>query len=600
MNIDWQRILLLVSIALVTVMLLGEWVKFQEEQAVRPPIADAGGAFAAAPPDSPAVPQAAAVPPPERRQNDAASARAEQGLPRRDETAAQDSMEDLPNLVPHAESAEEDGASAGAAVDESQLVRIETDVLQLSVYLQGGDIFYAALPTYPVSLKKPDQPFVLLENNAHRKFVARSGLIGPNGPDGGEGRPLYRSRSAYYALPPDAQQMQVDLFFTDETGTDIIKRFGLRRGEHQVTVEYLVQNRSGQPWQASLFGQLRRDNSVDPHTEGATFRAASFLGFAIHTLEQPYEKMDFDDLREKPFDSRLPGGWVAAVQHYFLSAWVPDPEQTHHYRIRAGSRSNLHLADFVSPPLRLAPGESGRTQATLYLGPKDQQSLAALSPGLELTVDYGWLWWLSQPLFQLLFWLHGLVGNWGVAIILLTVLVKAAFYPLSAIGYRSMAKMRALQPKVRSLQDLHGQDRQKLSQEMMGLYRREKVNPMGGCLPMLIQMPVFLALYWVLLESVELRQAPFFGWIHDLSVMDPWFVLPLLMGVSMFAQQKLSPQPPDPMQARIMQWLPVVFTVFFLFFPAGLVLYWLVNNILSILQQWLIMRQVSGATTPAA
>ncbi len=600
---DWQRILLFVSIALVGAMLLGEWVKFREEQALRPPAATSSGTFAAAPIDSPAIqePPDTGLPTLSPDGPGDAAALTSGNEDRQGETARQNSMEDLPSLVPYAESAEEgQAAPASSSADESELVHIETDVLQLSVNRRGGDIFYAGLPAYPVSLKTPEQPFILLENNSRRKFVARSGLIGPSGPDSREDRPLYWSHAARYTLPPDAEEMQVNLLFVDKNGTEITKRLSLRRGDYQVKIEYIVHNRSREPWQASLFGQLRRDGSVDPHTEGATFRSASFLGFAVHTPEQPYEKMDFEDLQEKPFDAHLPGGWVAAVQHYFLSAWVPEPEQTHHYRIRAGRTSSLHLADFVSPPLHLAPGESGLTQATLYLGPKDQPNLAALSPGLELTVDYGWLWWMSQPLFRLLSWLHGLVGNWGAAIILLTVLVKAAFYPLSAIGYRSMAKMRVLQPKVRSLQDLYAQDRQKLSQEMMSLYRREKVNPMGGCLPMLIQMPVFLALYWVLLESVELRHAPFFGWIRDLSAMDPWFVLPLLMGVSMFAQQKLSPQPPDPMQARIMQWMPVIFTVFFLFFPAGLVLYWLVNNVLSILQQWLITRQVSSAAKPSS
>ena len=595
---DWQRLLLFVSIALVGAMLLGEWVKFREELARRPAAADSSAVFAA---DEARLPAAQRMPGAAQPGSSPQSTHFEQNPDgsvqeaSRSASLPRDDTEDLPDLVADAAAAGDTAVPAAAPVDESDLVHIETDVLQLSVNLRGGDVVYAGLPAYPTSLKTPGQPFILLEDNSHRKFVARSGLLGPDGPDGSGSRPLYRSRAARYTLPPDAEEMQVDLSFTADSGAEIIKRLRLRRSDYRVEVEYLVHNRSRQPWQASMFGQLRRDGSGDPHSEGATFRSASFLGFAVHTPEKPYQKMDFDDLQEKPFNARLPGGWVAAVQHYFLSAWVPEPGQTHHYRIRSGRTSSLYLADFVSPSLNLAPGESDVMRATLYLGPKDQPRLAALSPGLELTVDYGWLWWLSQPLFKLLFWLHGLAGNWGVAIILLTVLVKAAFYPLSSIGYRSMARMRALQPKVRSLQDLYANDRQKLSQEMMSLYRREKVNPMGGCLPMLIQMPVFLALYWVLLESVELRQAPFFGWIHDLSAMDPWFVLPLLMGVSMYAQQKLSPQPPDPMQARIMQWMPVIFTVFFLFFPAGLVLYWLVNSVLSILQQWLIMRQVSGA-----
>ena len=282
------------------------------------------------------------------------------------------------------------------------------------------------------------------------------------------------------------------------------------------------------------------------------------------------------------------------IQHYFLSAWIPNPDQTHTYSTRV-TRSGYNIAGFTSPALVLDPGQSGKVSARFYAGPKDQYRLEQLSPYLELSVDYGWLWWIAQPLFWLLTKIHALVANWGVAIILLTVLIKAAFFKLSATSYKSMANMRRVQPKMQDIREQYADDKQKQSQAMMELYRKEKINPMGGCLPILVQMPVFIALYWVLMESVELRQAPFILWIKDLSVMDPYFVLPLMMGASMWFMQKLNPPPPDPMQAKIMQWLPIVFTFFFLWFPAGLVLYWVVNNLLSMAQQYIITKQIESA-----
>jgi len=331
------------------------------------------------------------------------------------------------------------------------------------------------------------------------------------------------------------------------------------------------------------------------------------VGFASRTVEEKYVKHHFKDLAEEPYTAQTNGGWIALLQHYFLSAWIPADSQTNRIDMLR-SDSGFNIARFTSPLVDVQAGATATLGARFYAGPKDQYQLAKISPGLDLTVDYSWLWWIAQPLFALLHFfatgeLHAFgtvieigsgAGNWGVAIVLLTLLVKGAFFHLSAASYKSMAKMRKLQPKMLELKDRYGDDRQKLSQETMDLYRREKVNPLGGCLPILIQMPVFLALYWVLLESVELRQAPLGGWIHDLSVMDPYFVLPLLMGASMYYQQKLNPPPPDPMQAKVMQFMPIIFTVFFLFFPAGLVLYWLVNNLLSISQQWVITRRIEN------
>jgi YidC/Oxa1 family membrane protein insertase len=319
-----------------------------------------------------------------------------------------------------------------------------------------------------------------------------------------------------------------------------------------------------------------------------------FLGFAVTQADDRFTKFTFDDLAEESFKTQLPGSWIAMIQHYFLSAWIPNPEQTHTYSARV-TRSGFNIGGFTSPPLVLDPGQSGTVGAGFYAGPKDQYRLEEISPYLELSVDYGWLWWIAQPLFWLLTKIHSLVGNWGVSIILLTVLIKGAFFQLSAKSYKSMANMRRVQPKMADIREQFADDKQKQSQAMMELYRKEKINPMGGCLPILVQMPVFIGLYWMLMESVELRHAPFILWIKDLSVMDPYFVLPLMMGASMFFMQKLNPPPPDPMQAKIMQWMPVMFTFFFLWFPAGLVLYWVVNNLLSMAQQFVITRQIEAA-----
>jgi YidC/Oxa1 family membrane protein insertase len=299
-------------------------------------------------------------------------------------------------------------------------------------------------------------------------------------------------------------------------------------------------------------------------------------------------------MAEQAVNQTMAGGWVAILQHYFVSAWIPDAQQVHHYSSTV-TRNHDNIIRYTSPAITLAAGEQGSTKAQLYVGPKDQYSLEEISAGLELTVDYGFLWWIAQPLFWVLTQMHKLFGNWGWAIIGVTVMVKAIFFHLNTVAYKSMANMRKAGPKMQRIKEMYGDDRQKMSQEMMSLYKKEKINPLGGCLPILVQMPVFIALYWVLMESVELRHAPWIGWIHDLSVMDPYYILPLIMGASMFIQQKLNPTPPDPMQAKVMQWMPVLFTFFFLFFPAGLVLYWVVNNVLSIAQQYVITKRIENA-----
>ncbi len=482
-------------------------------------------------------------------------------------------------------------ATAQVASDNSGLVSVETDVLKLLIDPYGGDIIHAELNDYLAQLGA-EQKFVLLEQNDNRTYIAQSGLTGQNGPDGKQ-RPRYKVSGTEFSLQDGQDQLQIDLTLTQENGAEVTKRFTLSRGDYRIAVDYLVNNKSSQTWQANLFGQIKRDRSDDPSSQ-TSMGMQSYLGPAFSSTEAAYTKVSFDDIDDDgKYADKSQGGWVAMLQHYFVSAWVPNQEANHSYFAREHNGS--YFAGFVSPTLSLAPGESGSTGATFYVGPKIQKLLEATSPNLELTVDFGWLWWIALPLFLALDFIQDIVVNWGVAIILVTLLVKALFFQLSAKAYTSMAKMRSVGPELARLKELYGDDRQKMSQAMMELYKKEKINPLGGCLPILIQMPVFIALYWVLLESVELRHAPFMLWIQDMSVMDPYFVLPIMMGATMFIQQSLNPTPPDPMQAKVMKMLPFVFTFFFLWFPAGLVIYWVVNNTLSILQQWVITRRIEAA-----
>ncbi|MDG2271752.1 MAG: membrane protein insertase YidC [Halioglobus sp.] len=499
--------------------------------------------------------------------------------------------EDLPSAPEYAAVATTSPSTV--TVDKARIVQIKTDVLQLAVDLKGGDIMELSLPKYLAELDDPDVPFVLLEDNDVLTYIAQSGLIGPDGIDS-NGRALFSSSSNNYNLQPTAESVVVDLTWQSDSGVSVIKRLTLHRSSYLIDVDYLIENNSGQRWQANLFGQIKRGSEPPPLANTNAMGMKPFLGVALTQPDDRFTKFTFEDLEEEPFKAQLPGGWIAMVQHYFLSAWIPNPDQTQTYSARVTS-SGFNIAGFTSPALVLDPGNSGTVSAQFYAGPKDQYRLQEISPYLDLTIDYGFLWWIAQPLFWLLTNILALVGNWGVAIILLTVLIKAAFFKLSAASYRSMANMRRVQPKMVDIREQFADDKQKQSQAMMELYKKEKINPMGGCLPILVQMPVFIGLYWMLMESVELRQAPFVLWIKDLSVMDPYFVLPLMMGASMFYMQKLNPPPPDPMQAKIMQWMPIMFTFFFLWFPAGLVLYWVVNNLLSMAQQYVITKQIENA-----
>ncbi|MEM7218351.1 MAG: membrane protein insertase YidC [Pseudomonadota bacterium] len=481
------------------------------------------------------------------------------------------------------------------SVSEDRLVVVRTDVLEVWIDLVGGDLVRVRLPDYPVTLDEPDTPFVLLDRGNGRTYIGQSGLIGPDGLDRGGERPRFSSERREYDFSVDGGEVRL---VTERDGAVVEKRFRFQPDDYAVGVSYRVVNNRATPFKARFFAQIKRDSLPALGEASFTLGPQPYLGAAITTAEERYEKVSFDDLDDGQLRRTVTGGWVAMLQHYFLSAWVPEADQTN--QVYGQPRSDgTYIVGFSGPVREVAAGATGQWQAQFYAGPKDQERLAELADYLNLTVDYGFLWWMASPLFKLLSLLQGIVVNWGVAIIALTVVVKLILYPLSAASLRSMANMRRVTPQLKRLQDRYGDDRQKLSQEMMALYKKEKVNPLGGCLPMLLQMPVFLALYWVLFESVELRQAPFFLWIQDLAAMDKFFVLPILMGASMYFQQSLNPPIMDPTQAKVMKFMPIMFTALFLFFPAGLVLYWLTNNVLSMAQQWFVNRQVEGEAKPA-
>ena len=473
----------------------------------------------------------------------------------------------------------------------NSLISITTPTHQAKIDLLGGDIVSVALPKYPTSLGALDDPFILLRNGNNGVYVSRSGLIGENGPDASTtGRPLYRSQQSNYFL--DSGELIVDLLYTDPSNIEIIKRFTFSSDDYLINIKYLINNQSQNIWSANLFGDIKRDRSPDPSSTGG-FGLRDFLGAAISLEDDPYKKIDFDDIDNGEPAYHVTGGWAAFSQHYFLSAWVPQQDQTNTYTTRKNAAGE-YLIGFFSPLISVPPGQVQTVEANFWAGPKDQNRLEEIHQDLDLTIDYNWLWFIAQPIFWLLMKINSVVGNYGWSIIGLTFVIKILFMRLSASSYRSMAKMRRLTPKINQLKDRYGDDKQKLMQAQMELWKKEKVNPLGGCLPMLLQMPVLIGIYWVLMKSVELRQAPFLLWYKDLSVMDPYFILPLIMGASMFISQTLSPMATtDPVQAKVMKLMPVIFTVFFLWFPAGLVLYWLVSNIFNIVQQSYIIRSVN-------
>lgn len=475
----------------------------------------------------------------------------------------------------------------------NRTIHVRTDVFDITIDLQGGDIISGALPKFPAELDTPDTPFVLLD--PRNTYSAQSGLIGRDGTDTAKGRPLFQAVNNSYSMNGN-KELIVDLTLPENNGITIIKRFTFRQSDYLLDVEYIVDNQSSKDWQASLFTQIKRDSQDAIMSDSAGMGMQPYTGGATFQEESPYTKLTFDDIEDDIYKAKIEGGYIALVQHYFVSAWIPKSDLSYNYQARKLKNQDIYLFGLTGPTWAIAPGERKNIVTQFYMGPKDQVKLEEISPGLDLTVDYGFLWWLAKPLFSLLTFIHAYVNNWGVAIICLTIIVKSLLFPLSAASFRSMAKMRKLQPEMARLKERFGDDKQKFSQAMMELYKKEGANPLGGCLPMLAQMPVFLALYWALMESVELRQAPFFLWIYDLSAMDPYFVLPILMGISMYLTQMMQPEPPDPVQAKVFKLMPIMFTFFFLWFPSGLVLYWLINNLLSILQQTYVTRQLDKAS----
>ncbi len=532
---------------------------------------------------------------------------------------SKDVSADLPNGqtatattdMPQANIATTQQPTDATAPVSQQLISVQTDLYHLWINPKGGDIVRIELLNHDKN-KDSDDPFVMLESDAKRTYVAQSGLIGLNGPDSSRsGRPVYEFEKTTYSLA-DAKATQdkdgkavkvltVPMVYKTTDGIEIIKTFTFKEGNYPVVVNHKVINRSAGAWQGQMFGQLKRDNSEDPgKSDQGIFTLGTFLGGAWGTPDEHYNKLKFANFSEEKLSVDAKDAWVAMVQHYFVSAWIPgDIKLTQGegqaFTAKLESRKStddMNIIGFTSPTITVPAGTVAEVDATFYSGPKIQSELKDLAIGLNQTVDYGWLWPIAKLLFLGLQFFHGIVGNWGWSIILLTILVKLILWPLSSKSYRSMAKMRVIAPEMQRMKEEFGEDRMRFSQEMMALYKREQVNPLSGCLPLLLQMPIFLALYWVLMESVELRHAPWLAWIQDLSAMDPWFILPLLMGVTMYIQQSLNPQPADPMQAKVFKFMPIIFTVFMLFFPAGLVLYWICNNSITILQQSLINKAV--------
>ncbi|WP_297819208.1 membrane protein insertase YidC [uncultured Paraglaciecola sp.] len=492
-------------------------------------------------------------------------------------TSVQTSTElDMPSSedVPAASS---DGPTMVAkASSGGEIISVVTDTLIISIDTKGGDVVSADLAKFPLE-EGSSESYSLLRPSGDKLFIAQSGLIGRDGTDS-KGRPTYTVAKDSYFLEGDS--LTVPLELVTPGGLQVTKNFTFTRDSHKVDVSYIIKNNTSDPKQVQQFAQLKQSMLEQ---EGSMFMPI-YRGGAFGTEEDIYEKYAFDDMADNNLKETTAAGWVAMIEHYFVSAWVPPQDQNNKLFSRILQQTN-GVIGFTGQSVTIQAGETAQINSILYLGPKDQDTLAGIARGLDLTVDYGFLFMISQPLFSFLQFIQSLVGNWGFAIILITIVVKGAMYPLTKKQYESMAKMRALKPKMDALKERFGDDKQKMQKAMMEMYKKDKVNPMGGCFPLLLQMPIFLALYWVLLESVELRHADFIFWITDLSAKDPFFVLPVLTGLSMYLLQKLQPMTmTDPMQQKIMQFMPVAMSLFFFIFPAGLVLYWLISNVITLIQ----------------
>ncbi|MCF6224813.1 MAG: membrane protein insertase YidC [Xanthomonadales bacterium] len=507
---------------------------------------------------------------------------------------AVESSADLPS-IPRSAAAEEasEGASVGA---QSPRITVLTDVLKVEIDLVGGTIVNAWLLDYPVQVEFPEIKVQIFNAESNRLYIAQSGLLSSD-----QSVPThndrYQAAQMNYALRAGEDEIRIPLTWESEGGIKVTKTIIFKRGAYDIEIRHYLTNNSPTEWQGSGYMQLQRAGIPSSGTSFIDPSTFSFIGAAMYTPEDKLEKLHFEDFQSEPTKITTNEGWIAMIQHYFFAAWIPQPDQDVMYSTAVVDPNGWtrYIVRAVAPSVSVAANSTHEFIDQLYVGPKLQDELDDVAPGLSLTVDYGIFTVMSKPLFWLLSFFHDLVNNWGFAIILLTLSVKLAFFKLTEAQYKSMARMRKLQPRIEQMKARYGEDKQRMSQEMMKLYKKEKVNPLGGCLPMLVQFPVFIALYWVLLESVELRQAPFMLWIQNLSVRDPYFVLPVLNGIFMVLTQRLSPTPGmDPMQRKIMQAMPVAFSVMFAFFPAGLVLYWATNAGLSLLQQWYITRKIAA------
>ncbi len=556
---NWLRNALIGGILIVVFLLFTRWNEFQEHKLALP---------------APETPIAATEAPPR--------------LPDTVE-ASTDSAADLPT-VRAAESADVP-PEVGETTEAERLIRVTTDTLDVTIDRLGGDIIDVSLPLYLADIDDKQTAFQLLSKTAYHTYIAESDLVGPNGTHTKQGRIMLSSAADTFKLADAKDTLQIDLTY-DQNGVSITKRFSFERGSYLINVEYLINNNSDAVWKAAMYGRIRRDD-YKPKA-GGMFQLQPYLGAATTNSEDKFKKYEFADLDKSAIEFDFIGGWVAMVQHYFVSAWIPDHVTKNRYKLSKSSDRRHYLLGYSTPIFSVNPGETSAISSSFYAGPKIIKNLEPISPGLDLTIDFGVLWFIAKPLFLLLDMIHALVDNWGVAIILLTFFVKLVFFYPSAISYRSMAKMRKLMPMMQELKERYGDDRQRMGMETMKLYKKEGVNPLGGCLPMLMQMPVFMALYWMIMESVELRHSPFLFWINDLSVRDPLYILPIFMGVLMYIQQKLNPPPQDPMQAKIFQMMPIGFTFILMFLPAALTLYMAINTALSFLQQYVITKQIEN------
>lgn len=523
-------------------------------------------------------------------------------------------QDDLPTATTaasaQAPAAQSESAAPITALPASKVITVKTDVIAVEIDLQGGSVQNLDLLQYPVekdnaivnkvrtmfglpALEKNDTPIRLLNGNPEKIFIAQSGLIAGSGAAAApDHHSVFSSQQDVYDLQLGQDTLSVPLTWTDNNGLVVNKIFIFTRGSYAIELEQSVNNASSKPWSARQYSQLLKLPVKEEKGGGMLTGMKAFDGGVIYTDKEKYQKVDFDDMVEENLDVASQGGWAAMIQHYFASAWIPPANEENHFYTKY-LKSGQYVIGSYSPVVTVEPGKTSNFVSRLFVGPKIQPVMEKVAPGLELTVDYGVLTFIGKPIYWLLNKIHNITGNWGFAIIGVTCCIKLLFFPLSQASFRSMANMRKVQPRLKELQERFADDRPRFNTEMMALYKKEKVNPLGGCLPILVQIPVFMSLYWVLGETVEFRHAPFMLWIQDLSMKDPFYILPVIMGITMKIQQGLNPAPVDPVQAKIMKMFPLVFTIFFLFFPAGLVLYWVINNTLSITQQTYITKQIN-------